>query len=134
VWIARAVIVGGALMLSLLVVAIGLALSAVEGRDERDTFSVVGAKPSTMRRLTASRAAVISLVGIVLGVPLGFIPVWVVDSITTSPYETYDVPVTFPWLVVATLAVVIPLLAAGGAWAASGVAHRFRPASPTRRD
>lgn len=133
-WIARLLIVAVALTLSLLVVSIGLALAAAEGRDERDAFVIVGARPSSMRRLTAARAAVVALVGIVLGLPLGFLPVWVVDRVTDEQYAANHVAVRFPWLVVATLVVVIPTVAAGGAWVATGLARRFRPPSPTHRD
>ena len=134
-WIARLVIVGGALALSLLVVSIGLALAAAEGREERDTFAIIGAKPSSMRRQAATRAAVLASVGIGLGVPLGFVPTWVVDRVTrTAGPSSYDAPIEFPWLVVATLVVVIPAVVAGAAWVASGLGQRFRPPTPTRRD
>lgn len=132
-WLARLLIVGVALALSLLVVAIGLSLAAAEGRDERDTFAVVGARPSSMRRQAAARAAVLSLVGIGLGIPLGYVPTWVVDRVVHDP-GVYSPPVSFPRLVVATLVIVIPAVAAAGAWAGSGIGQRFRPAGATRRD
>ena len=48
-------IVGGALLFTLLVVAIGLALSAAESRDERDVLVAVGARPRTLRRVAGSQ-------------------------------------------------------------------------------
>lgn len=133
-WLARLVVVAAALLLSLLVVSIGLALAAVEGRDERDVLVIVGATPSALRRLTAARAAVTAQAGIVLGIPLGFLPVWVVDRVTDDPYAFDEAAVRFPWLVVVALMTVIPGIVAAGAWTASGLATRFRPPSPTRRD
>jgi putative ABC transport system permease protein len=134
-WVARLVIVGGALVLSMLVVAIGLALAAAEGREERDTFVIVGAKPSSMRRQAAARAAVSALVGIGLGVPLGFLPTWVVDRMAgDAGPSSAGVPIGFPWLVVGTLVVVVPSVVAGAAWAGSALGQRFRPPTPTRRD
>ena len=135
-WIARLVILGAALALSLLVVSIGLALAAAEDRDERDTFTIVGARPSSMRRQAAARAAVLALAGIGLGIPLGFAPTWVVDRVVNSGVEAMSRTgaIEVPWLVVGALLVVIPSVAAGGAWTVSGVANRFRPATPTRRD
>jgi putative ABC transport system permease protein len=134
-WIARLVIVGAALALVLLVVSIGLALAAAEGREERDSFAIVGARPSSMRRQAAARAAVLALVGLGLGVPLGFVPTWVVDRVTRNAGpSSVDAPIGFPWLVVVTLIVAIPAVVAGAAWAASGLGQRFRPANPTRRD
>ena len=135
IWIARLVILGAALAVTMLVVSIGLALAAAEGREERDTFTIVGATPSSMRRQAAARAAVLALVGIGLGVPLGFVPTFVVDRVTRSAGpSSYDAPIGFPWLVVVTLVVVIPAVVAGTAWSASGLGQRFRPANPTRRD
>lgn len=134
-WIARLVILGAALAISLLVVSIGLALAAAEGREERDTFTIVGAKPSSMRRQAAARASVLALVGIGLGVPLGFVPTWVVDRVTRDAGpSSYNAPIEFPWLVVAALVAVIPAVVAGAAWAGSGLGQRFRPPTPTRRD
>jgi hypothetical protein len=134
-WFARLVILGAALAITLLVVSIGLALAAAEGREERDTFTIVGAKPSSMRRQAAARAAVLALVGIGLGIPLGFVPTWVVDRVTRNAGpSSFDAPIGFPWLVVVTLVVVIPAVVAGAAWAASAFGQRFRPPTPTRRD
>ncbi|MEZ5247301.1 MAG: FtsX-like permease family protein [Acidimicrobiales bacterium] len=134
-WIARLVILGAALALSLLVVSIGLALAAAEGREERDTFTIVGARPSSMRRQAAARAAVLALVGIGLGIPLGFAPTWVVDRVANSGIDSYATDnIQVPWLVVGVLLVVIPSVAAAGAWTVSGLANHFRPATPARRD
>ncbi|MEQ9162702.1 MAG: ABC transporter permease, partial [Ilumatobacter fluminis] len=133
VWLARLVIVGAALGLSMLVVSIGLSLAAAEGRDERDVFAVIGARPSSMRRQAAARAAVLSLVGIGLGIPLGFVPTWVIDRVVHDGDGSVT-PVSVPWPVVASLVVVIPVVAAGAAWIASGLGQRLRPPSPTRRD
>lgn len=132
--IARLVIVGAALALSLLVVSIGLSLAAAEGREERDTFTIVGARPSSMRRQAGARAAVLSLVGICLGIPLGYVPTWVVDRVAYPSGDSWRTAIRPPWLVIGALVVIIPLVAAGAAWVASGTAQRFRPASPTRRD
>ncbi len=114
--------------------SIGLALAAAEGREERDTFLVVGATPATMRRQAAARAAVLALVGTGLGIVPGFAPTWVVDRVTRSGDGAYAVPVGFPWLVVAALVVIVPAICAGGAWLVAGAAHRWRPPRPTWRD
>lgn len=134
VWIARLVVVAAALLLSLLVVAIGLSLAAAEGRDERNVLAVVGATPATMRRQSSARATVMALTGIGLGIPTGFLPAWVLYSVLNSNSQISTEPLRFPWLIVAGLLVVVPLLVAGVAWVGSGLGQRFRPVSPTRRD
>ena len=134
IWIARSIVVAAAVLLSLLVVAIGLSLAAAEGRDDRDVLTVVGATPASLRRQAAARAAVLASTGIMLGVPTGFVPAWVLYRITSSDNGFTDVSIRFPWLVVVALVLAVPTVVAGVAWAGSGIAQRFRPASPTRRD
>lgn len=130
-WIARAVIVAAALLLVSLVVAIGLALAAVEGREERETLAVVGATPATMRRQAAVRAAVLALVGIALGIPTGYVPVEVVGNAGSPDGNQF---LRFPWVASVLLLAAVPLAVAGAAWLASGVGQRLRPVGPTRRD
>jgi putative ABC transport system permease protein len=114
-------IVAAALLLTLVVVAIGLALAASEGRDERDVLFAVGARPSTMRRLAACRAIVLTVVAGVLAVPTGYLPLLAVFR------ASYGGVAAFPWLTAAGILVMIPVLAAGAAWAASAAAQRARP-------
>lgn len=134
-WLSRFAIVGATVLLGLIVVSIGLALAATEGRDERDAMLVVGASPASLRRQAAARAVVLAAVGIGIGIPLGFLPVWVVGQIQHDPSNRYGMQeIGFPWLVVAAIVVTVPFLAALGAWTTAALAQRLRPASPTRRD
>jgi putative ABC transport system permease protein len=129
---ARLAVLAAALLLTSLVVAIGLSLAAAEGRIERETLAVVGARPASLRRQAAARASVLAVVGIALGLPTGYAPAWVLFR-TTSAGGFYE-PLRFPWVVAISIAVIIPVAVAAIAWAGSGVAQRVRPASPTRRD
>lgn len=133
-WIARLVILGAVVLLSLLVVSIGLALAAAEGRDERNVLAVVGATPASMRRQASARASVLALSGIALGIPTGFLPAWVLYSVLNADSSISVEPLRFPWLVVGSLLVIVPLLVAGVAWTGSGIGQRLRPPTPTRRD
>ncbi len=116
----QAAIVGAALLLTLLVVAIGLSLSATESRDERDVLVAVGARPATMRRMSGIKAAVITLTGVLLAIPTGVIPVAAVK-------RTLDDPFVVPWLAIGGLVVLLPIVAGVAAWAATGIAQRARP-------
>ena len=71
-------IVGGALLFTLLVVAIGLALSAAESREERDVLVAVGAQPRTLRRVAGLKALGLAVAGALLAIPTGFVPVTLV--------------------------------------------------------
>ena len=97
-WRAAAIVLAAALLLTGLVVAIGLSLAAAEGHPERDTLAVMGARPASLRRQAAARAAVMAAVGIGLGVPTGFAPAWVLFRTTSvgNVYDGLDEPLRFP--------------------------------------
>ena len=133
-WVARMVVLGAVVLISLLVVSIGLSLAAAEGRDERNVLSVVGATPASMRRQASARATVLAFSGIVLGIPTGFLPTWVLFSVLDGDSSISTEPLRFPWLVTACLVIMVPTIVAVVAWAGSGVGQRFRPPTPARRD
>jgi putative ABC transport system permease protein len=116
----QGIVLGVVLLLTLVVVAIGLALAATESRDERDVLVAVGARPRTMRSLAGSKALVMTLTGVALAIPTGLIPAFAVMRAVNDPFQ-------IPWLALAGLLVVIPLFAGAVSWAASTVAQRFRP-------
>jgi putative ABC transport system permease protein len=111
-------IVAVATIFSLAVVALGLALSAAETKDERDVLAAVGARPRTLRRLAGAKAAVLSATGTTIGVPLGFIPTLVV--VQASQIGVWDpTPVVFPWVQVGLLVVAVPVVATAATIVAS---------------
>ncbi len=116
----QGIVLGIVLALTLVVVAIGLALAATESRDERDVLVAVGARPRTMRSMAGSKAVVMTLTGVALAIPTGLIPAYAVTSAVDDPFQV-------PWLALAALLVVVPLVAGASAWAASTIAQRFRP-------
>ena len=114
------VLVGITLVLVLFVVAVNLALSATETRDERDVLTIVGAPPVAMRGANGYKAALVTAMGAALAIPVGFLPVAVFSLADTRP-------LIFPWLVVALLVVALPVVAGLVTTAASGIALRLRP-------
>ncbi|MEM9034167.1 MAG: hypothetical protein AAGD18_06205 [Actinomycetota bacterium] len=118
------------LLLVLGVVGSGLALSAVEGRDERDVLDVVGAPPAVLRRLAASQTAVLTLTAATVAVPMGYLVVWAVRAASASEAATSTTPV--PWVGVLALLAVVPAVAAVSTWAASGISGRLRPINASR--
>jgi len=128
-WVARGLALAAAVVLAGIVVAVGLALAAADNKAERDVFAVVGARPSSLRRMAAWNAATMSLIGILIGVPVGFLPAWFVVGATND--STRDLP--FPWLFVAALVAIVPLVMLLTAWAGSAVAARWGPQPTPRR-
>jgi putative ABC transport system permease protein len=116
------VAVVAALLLTLLVVAIGLSLAATESRDERDVLVAVGAKPRTMRQLAGTKAVVLTFGAALLAIPTGFLPVAAVLNAAPD-----DNAISFPWLTALGLLIVVPIVAGLAALATSALAQRLRP-------
>jgi putative ABC transport system permease protein len=92
------------------VTAISTALSASEGRPDLATLGAVGASPFLRRRLAMTQAAVLALLGGVLGILAGLVPMAAVIAVR-SDVLTF----TIPWQVIALSLVGVPVLAGLGA-------------------
>lgn len=115
----QAILAGTALVLTLLVVAIALALAAAEGANERDVLVAIGGRPRTMRAMAASKAAVLALTAVVLGLPFGLLPALAV-------MRGAGQPLGIPWLAIGLL-LAMPFVASGATWLVSAIAQRTRP-------
>lgn len=120
----EALLSAGALLFTLFVVAVSLALAAAETRDERDVLAVVGAPPSVMRRASSRKAVLMAALGAALAVPVGFLPV-VVFAMALDADNS--VPLVFPWRTVFLLAIVVPLVAGIVTSVGSALSIRLRP-------
>jgi hypothetical protein len=121
----RQIVLGIVVLLALIVLAMSLALSAAETRDERDILVSLGARPSTMRAVSSWKAALLSASGALVAVPTGFIPVAVVFLAIAKPGEVAHI--AFPWTTILQLLIAAPLIAAGVAYVGSSLAQRVRP-------
>ena len=117
---ARWLVVLGLLLLVTVIVSIGLALWAAEGRVERDQLIAVGAPPAALARMAGARAWIISTTGGVIAIPLGWVMLWTI-------LRAADKSSPFPTLTAVMVSVAIPLVVAGGAVVASRVAQAARP-------
>ncbi|MFC7360092.1 ABC transporter permease [Nocardioides astragali] len=108
---------GGVLMLGGTLTATFLALS--DARPDLATLSAVGAAPRTRRRVAAAYALVIGFVGAILGAAVGFVPGVAISRPLTAigylgPGSSEEGPfLAIPWLLIATIVLVLPLLTAG---------------------
>jgi putative ABC transport system permease protein len=117
-----------ALVFSLFVVGVSLALAAAESKDERDVLTIVGAPPGALARSAGARAWLLSVIGTAMAVPIGFLPVMVVSRASAQGGDASDrYPVLFPTRTVLLLVVAVPLVVAAVSWIASGAAQRLRP-------
>lgn len=114
---ARLAIVATILILVLAVVAIGMALWAAEGRDERDSLVALGAPPGVLARSSALRAWLLATAGAVTGVPFS----WLVVTVVAGASGT---SATFPWFVVAGVVLVVPSTVAATTWVGSEIVQR----------
>ncbi|HVK29972.1 MAG TPA: ABC transporter permease [Nocardioides sp.] len=101
---------GAILMLGGTLTATFLALS--DARPDLATMAAVGARPRTRRTVAASYAAVVGLVGALLGAPIGFIPGIAVSRPLTHDFANGTSVLAIPWSLVATVVLGLPLLTA----------------------
>jgi putative ABC transport system permease protein len=111
---------GGSLLLTALIIALGMALWAAEGRDERDTLVAIGAGPSTLAAIVALKAWILACVGAVVAVPLGFGTLWLAMHAAHRP-------TTFPWMFVGAFVVLLPIVIGVATWLGSAFGQRMRP-------
>ncbi len=121
----RTIVIGIVLLLALIVLAMSLALSAAETRDERDVLVSLGARPSTMRALSAWKASLLAAAGALVAVPTGFVPVAVVFLAVVRNGDRARL--AFPWSTVLVLVVAAPIIAATAAYIGSAIAQTVRP-------
>jgi hypothetical protein len=110
-------LIGGMLAFVTAVVALGLALWAAEGRDERSTLLTLGAGPSTVARVTAWKAWLLATLGGVLAVVLGW-------TAMRSAAAAVDGRFVMPWWMAAAVVLVVPGVVAAGSAGASLVGQR----------
>jgi hypothetical protein len=122
---AREIILGIVVFLTLCVLAMSLALSAAETRDERDILVSLGARPGTMRGVSAWKSTALAVSGALLAIPTGFIPVWVVFHAVARVNDR--VHVVFPWSTVGQLLILAPIIAGIVAYVGSGIAQAVKP-------
>lgn len=104
--LALSLITAAAAFVTLVGVAISIALSAAEGRADLATLAAVGAPPRRRRALMASQALLVGGLGCLLGVGLGSFVAFTARATTGSP------EFVVPWANLAATAIGIPLLAA----------------------
>ena len=108
---------GAVLMLGGTLTATFLALS--DAKPDLATLAAVGAEPRTRRGVAASYALVVGFVGALLGAGVGFIPGVAISYPLTRNFGDPNAAAHYldiPWLLIAGLVVVLPLLTAAIMW------------------
>lgn len=105
----RIVLIAGSILFALSVTGIAVALGEAESRPEQRTLLAIGADRRLRRRITAARAGVIALLGGVLAVPAGLLPVW-------GLLVTRKAPLVVPVPEVVAAVVLLPVLAIAATW------------------
>jgi putative ABC transport system permease protein len=105
----RIVLIAGSILFALSVTGIAVALGEAESRPEQRTLLAIGADRKLRRRITAARAGVIALLGGVLAVPAGLLPVW-------GLLVTRKAPLVVPMPETIAAVAVLPVLAIAATW------------------
>jgi putative ABC transport system permease protein len=119
--LANLAVLAVALLLAIGAAAIATGLALADGRADQETLTAVGGSPWTRRWLAGSTALVITGLGIVIGVPLGFVIseglVRVSNLGLASPGPGAQKVFVVPWLNLGVLVIAVPVLTALGAMA-----------------
>jgi len=105
----RLALIAASLLFALTVTGIAVALGEAESRPEQQTLLAVGADPRLRRRITAARAGIIALLGGLLAVPAGLLPVW-------GLLLSRRTPLVVPGLEVVAVVALLPVLAIAATW------------------
>jgi len=105
----RVVLIGASLLFALTVTGIAVALGEAESRPEQQTLLAVGADPRLRRRITAARAGIIALLGGLLAVPAGLLPIW-------GLLLSRRAPLVVPGPEVVAVVALLPVLAIVATW------------------
>ena len=105
----RIVLLAGSILFALSVTGIAVALGEAESRPEQRTLLAIGADRRLRRRIAAARAGVIALLGGVLAVPAGLLPVW-------GLLVTRKAPLVVPVPEVIAAVALLPVLAIAATW------------------
>jgi putative ABC transport system permease protein len=97
---------GAALFLALLVTALALGLAAVDSRGDDATLVALGAAPAVRRKVRAWEGTLLSGMGVLLAIPIGFLP-----SLVVGRARYAQNPIMFPWITVGILLIIVPALA-----------------------
>lgn len=105
----RIVLIAGSILFALSVTGIAVALGEAESRPEQRTLLAIGADRRLRRKITAARAGVIALLGGVLAVPAGLLPVW-------GLLVTRKAPLVVPVPEIIAAVALLPVLAISVTW------------------
>lgn len=121
------ILTGLALVFSLFVVGVSLALAAAESKDERDVLTTAGAPPAALARSAAVRAWLLAGIGGAMAIPVGFLPVVVFANAASADTFSDRFPLIFPTRTALLLLALVPVVVAAVSWAGSASAQRLRP-------
>jgi putative ABC transport system permease protein len=117
------VLLAGIVTLGATTVAIGLARA--DGRRDDEVLDAIGASPGVRRRVSTWQAAVLTLVGSLVGVALGILPLRALTlRFTPTPLGVSHLPFAPDPTSLVVLAVGLPLLVTAGVWAVAGRRRR----------
>ncbi len=118
------VVLAVTLLTGLLVIGVATALSSAESAADARVLHSVGAPPGLMRRHDAARAGYLALLGGVLAVPAGLLPV-----VGLLPAANIELELTIPWVELAVIVAGLPAVAWCGTWLVAAITAPSRGAA-----
>lgn len=116
------VVLGICILTGLVVVFVATTLSSIESAADSKILRTVGAAPGVLRQHAASRAAYLALLGCVLAIPAGLVPMAGLLKLSGASLEF-----AMPWSTLAITAIAMPAIAYAGTWASALVRPPGQP-------
>ncbi|MGU3408471.1 FtsX-like permease family protein [Microbacterium sp. M1A1_1b] len=105
-------------------VAVGLARA--DGRRDDEVLAAVGAAPRLRRAVSTWQAAILTVLGAVVGTVFGLLPIRALTlRFTQAPVGVTHTPFAPDWTTLVLLAVGLPVIVTAGTWLTAG--HRAHP-------
>lgn len=108
--LARTTVTAASLPVALAVVAVAAGLVASESRRSRQILVAVGAGPMFHRKLVAATSSLLALIGALLAVPAGFLPMLALWA--SQPPGPDRLPLVVPWSTIGIVVFLVPIGAA----------------------
>ncbi|MBI5441354.1 MAG: FtsX-like permease family protein [Deltaproteobacteria bacterium] len=120
------------LLLALLVACLGIAssllISVVERNRELGILKALGAVGGQLRRSVVFEGVGLGLVGLVLAVPAGNLLALFMEKVVAEAYSGWSMPHAYPWALLGTAIVALPVVAGLAAWVPARQAARVEAA------
>ncbi|MFA6147458.1 MAG: FtsX-like permease family protein [bacterium] len=118
-----------ALLVAFLGIASSLVISVVERNRELGILKALGAHGGQLGRSIVMEGLLLALTGLLLAVPAGNLMAFFSETVVAELYSGWRMPHVYPWGLLGTILVILPIVSALASWAPARQAARVEAAA-----